>query len=135
MIDVKNIMDDFFSASSEVEKSEIKAKIFSDFNKLSDSDKNVAREMFLNDFESRTRNAVEDIGISVKMLRVSKYVSLAYIANTYFGKSRQWLNNRMKGNLSHGKPAAFTRDEIKRLSAALVEISEEIKMTALQIAS
>jgi len=135
MMNVKERMDEFFAATSDTEKSEIKEKLLSDFNKLSSDEKEIVRIMFLDDFDNRAKISLEKIDISIKMLQVSQYVSLSYIADRFFGKSRQWLNNKLKGNLVNGKPASFTVDEIKKLSAALVEISDEIRTTALQIAS
>ena len=135
MMNVKEIMDGYFAASSAAEKYEIETKLLNDFEKLSSEEKELVRIMFLDDFDDRAKKSLEKIDISVKMLQVSQYVSFAYIADRFFGKSRQWLNNRLKGNLVNGKPASFTRDEIKKLSAALVQISDEIRTTALQIAS
>jgi hypothetical protein len=135
MMNVKEIMDGYFAATSSAEKSEIETKLMNNFEKLSSEEKELVRIMFLDDFDDRAKKSLEKIDISVKMLQMSQYVSLSYIADRFFGKSRQWLNNRLKGNLVNGKPASFTRDEIKKLSAALVQISDEIRTTALQIAS
>jgi hypothetical protein len=135
MMNVKEIMDGYFAATSSAEKSEIETKLMNDFEKLSSEEKELVRIMFLDDFDDRAKKSLEKIDISVKMLQMSQYVSRSYIADRFFGKSRQWLNNRLKGNLVNGKPVSFTRDEIKKLSAALVQISDEIRTTALQIAS
>ena len=134
-MDIKKIMDDYFTATSTSEKVEIENRLLNDFDKLSPQEKESVRQIFLNDWDNRTRIGMENISLSIKMMHVSQYVSLAYIADKFFGKSRQWLNNKLKGNLVNGKPAAFTYEEIKKLSAALVEISDEIRATALQIAS
>ena len=134
-MNVKEIMDGYFAATSAAEKFEIETKLMNDFENLSSEEKELVRIMFLDDFDDRAKKSLEKIDISVKMLQVSQYVSLSYIADRFFGKSRQWLNNRLKGNLVNGKPASFTREEIKKLSAALVKISDEIRTTALQIAS
>ena len=134
-IDIKKIMDDYLSESSAAEKSEVEEKFLYDFEKLSPQRKKTARQMFLDDWDTRMKTGMESISLSIKLMHVSQYVSLAYIADNFFGKSRQWLNNKLKGNLVNGKPAAFTPEEIKKLSAALVEISNEIRATALQITS
>ena len=133
-MDIKKLMDDYFEATT-AEKSEIEAKLFNDFDKLSSQEKETVRQMFLDDWDIRMKTRIEDISLSIRLMHVSEYVSLAYIADRFFGKSRQWLNNKLKGNLVNGKPVAFTHEEIKKLSAALVEISDEIRATALQIAS
>jgi len=135
MLDVKRTMDEYFAATSEAEKSEVEAKLLNDFEKLSSEDKDMVRIMFLDDFDDRAKKSLERIDISMKMLHVSQYVSLAYIADRFFGKSRQWLNNRLKGNLVNGKAASFTREEIKKLSDALIALSDEMRFAAMQIAS
>jgi len=133
-IDVKGKMDLFFSASEE-DKPQIKEDILKEFEKMSDEDKEEAREMFLEDWETRTKNALENIEISIELAHVSEYISLSYIADRFFGKSRQWLNNKLKGNISYGKAASFTREEIKKLSEALSVLSDEIKSAAMKLAS
>ena len=133
-IDVKGRMDIFFSASEE-DKPKIKEDLLNEFEKLSDEDKDVARQMFLDDWDTRTKNALENIEISIELARVSEYISLSYIADRFFGKSRQWLNNKLKGNISYGKAASFTCEEIKKLSEALSVLSDEIKSAALKLAS
>ena len=134
-MDIKKNMDDYFAATSTTEKSKIEAKLLNDFDKLSSQEKETVRQMLLEDFDSRMKTGIENINLSIKLMHVSQYVSLAYIADRFFGKSRQWLNNKLKGNFVNGKPLAFTTEEVKKLSAALVEISDEIRVTALQIAS
>ena len=133
-VDVKGRMDIFFSASDD-DKPRIKEDLLNDFEKLSDKDKEVAKQMFLDDWDTRTKNALENIEISIELAQVSQYVSLAYIAERFFGKSRQWLNNKLKGNISYGKAASFTREEIKKLSEALSVLGDEIKSAALKLAS
>ena len=134
-MDIKKIMDDYFAVTSAAEKSEIEAKLATDFGKLSPQEKEAVKQMFLEDWDKRMKTGIENISLSIKLMHVSQYVSLVYIANKFFGKSRQWLNNKLKGNFVNGKPVAFTTEEIKKLSAALVEMSDEIRATALQIAS
>ncbi len=46
-------------------------------------------------------------------------VSMAYIAKTYFGKSKEWLYQRINGNTVNGKQAKFTKQEIDTLNEAL----------------
>lgn len=51
---------------------------------------------------------------------------LSYIAEHYFKKSRQWLYQRLNGNIVNGKPAQFTDEEINTLNTALQDISKKI---------
>ena len=57
---------------------------------------------------------------------LTEAINLAYIARRYFGKSRQWLYQRLKGQIVNGKPAAFTADEEAAFKAALAEIGSQI---------
>jgi len=135
MINVKEIMDAYLAAPFQEEKSEIEAKLLNEFEKLSQEEKELVRIMFLDDFDARAKIATDSISIRIQLAQVSQYVSLAYIAEQYFGKSRQWLNNKLKGNLCNGKRSYLSPEEIQKLSSALVEISDEIKTAALKIAS
>ena len=40
-------------------------------------------------------------------------ISLLYIAKTYFGKTKEWLYQRVNGNIAKGKPAKFTDEKSK----------------------
>jgi hypothetical protein len=68
----------------------------------------------------------------VKLQEVSKIISLAYIADKYFGKSRYWLHNKIK-NIINGKSVYFTDSEKLQLQKALQDISEILKDTSLNI--
>jgi len=58
---------------------------------------------------------------------------MSYIAEHYFGKSRQWLYQRINGNAVNGKPADFTPDELKTFSNALSDLGEQLKRAAVSI--
>lgn len=85
---------------------------------------------FLMDSASRTLQAVEagmnEYTVRQKMGTLTEAVNLAYIARRYFGKSRQWLYQRINSQTVNGKPAKFTPDEEKRFRAALSDIGTEI---------
>lgn len=68
-----------------------------------------------------------------KLDKVLDFASMSYIAEHYFGKSRQWLYQRINGNLINGKPADFTPEELKTLSFALSELGDVMKDTSLCI--
>ena len=70
----------------------------------------------------------------VELGEVANIVSVAYIAQKYFGKTRHWLYQRLNGSIVNGKPACFTTDEKKKLQEALQDISDIIKNTSLKIA-
>jgi hypothetical protein len=53
-------------------------------------------------------------------------INLAYIARAYFGKTRQWLYQRIKGQIVNGKPAKFTSEERATFINALDDIRNQI---------
>ena len=59
---------------------------------------------------------------------------MAKIANDYFGKSKEWLYQRIKGYNVNGKPARFTEEERRKFSSALEDISRMAHETSLKIA-
>jgi len=82
------------------------------------------------------QNAIEESKALVEKVNlgeVSNIVSLAYIAQTYFGKTRHWLYQRLNGSIINGKPARFTTDEKFRLKAALQDIGNIITNTSFKI--
>lgn len=68
-----------------------------------------------------------------KLGNILGFASMSYIAEHYFGKSRQWLYQRINGNIINGKPADFTPDELKTLSIALSELGEQLKCASVAI--
>ena len=68
-----------------------------------------------------------------KLDKVLDFASMSYIAEHYFGKTRQWLYQRINGNIINGKPADFTPEELKTLSFALSELGNIMKDTSLCI--
>jgi predicted phage tail protein len=71
---------------------------------------------------------------TVNLGEISDMISVAYIARNYFGKTRQWLYQRLKGYTVNGKPARFTEEEKLRLQEALQDISSHIRKTSFEIA-
>jgi hypothetical protein len=67
-----------------------------------------------------------DINIKLQMQTISEMISLSYIADTYFNKTRQWLYQRINGNIVNGTTAGFSDDELMKLQFALKDISKKI---------
>lgn len=80
------------------------------------------------------KNELEDIKLTLELGDVANALSLSYIAKAYFGKSRNWLYQRLNGNKVNGKPAQFTEEERKRFADALLDLSRRINETALKFA-
>ncbi|RHO74615.1 DUF5053 domain-containing protein [Parabacteroides sp. AF48-14] len=74
--------------------------------------------------ETRLRKVLE---------KVYDAVSWSYIAKTYFGKSRSWLNQRLNNFLVNGKEVQFTPEELGQLQKALFDLSGDIRNTALEL--
>jgi hypothetical protein len=62
---------------------------------------------------------------------VPEILSMSYIADHYFGKSRTWLYQRINGNKVNGKPAYFTRAERKQLQDALHDVGQKLSAITL----
>lgn len=87
--------------------------------------------------------AIETIGMSEQLMReielkqllkdVEPAVTWSYIAEHYFGKSRSWFSQRMNGYHVNNQEAVFTAEEKKKLANALLDLSERIKNSALQL--
>lgn len=60
-------------------------------------------------------------------------LSLSYIAQKYFGKSRAWLMQKVNGNTINGKPASFTESERQQFRKALQDLSNRISAVAMVI--
>lgn len=68
----------------------------------------------------------QEISIKLQLQEVADIVSLSYIAKNYFGKKKEWLYQRINGNIINGKPVAFTKEQKQQLNIALKEIGRKI---------
>lgn len=82
-----------------------------------------------NDFIERTEEAI----LRDKLGELPEVVSFSYIAKKYFGKSRNWLYQRINGNIVNGKKARFTDNELQTFLNALKDVSEMIHQTSLKL--
>ena len=73
-----------------------------------------------------TSKEVETLTMAEKLGEVTKIVSMAYIAQHYFGKTRSWLSHKLNGNTVNGKKSDFTTNEIETLKFALLDISKKL---------
>ena len=70
---------------------------------------------------------------SVDLGALPDYISMAYLAQRFFGRSRSWLHNKLNGNLANGKPMALNEKELADLKNALKTLSNEINEVAAQL--
>ena len=82
-----------------------------------------------NDFIERAEEAI----LRDKLGELPEAISFSYIAKKYFGKSRNWLYQRINGNIVNGKKARFTDNELQTFLNALKDVSEMIHQTSLKI--
>lgn len=91
--------------------------------------KNQNPEVFTEALESlihSTAKEVSDLTIAEKMGEATKMISMAYIAKTYFGKSRSWLAHKINGNKVNGKVVEFTDEERSTFKHALTDMSQKL---------
>ena len=60
-------------------------------------------------------------------------LSLSYIAQKYFGKSRGWLMQMVNGNRVNGRIAAFTFEERRQFREALQDLSKKMSAIAMTL--
>ena len=79
----------------------------------------------------RIKSTVNDLQIRMQLENVIDILPLSYISKRYFNKTRQWLYQRINGNLVNGKLAKFTEPEIETFNYALQDISKRIGSVAI----
>lgn len=87
-------------------------------------------ETVLTDVGSR----INELKSLVDLEEITKVVSITYIAETYFKRSRSWLAHRINGNIVNGKPVSFTSSEMEILKNALLDISNKMREASAKIA-
>jgi len=136
-MDIKHLMQKMHDASTEKEKLSIKNEILSQFNSLSESEKETVRNEFMEGLDIKLQEAeklIKKIDIALELSEISKYISLSKIASNYFGKSKEWLYQRIKGYTVNGRSAEFSEPDRKKLAMAFEDISRLAHETALKIA-
>lgn len=73
-----------------------------------------------------TADRAEQLALRVKLQEVLPAVSMSYVARHYFGKTRQWLHQRLSGAIVNGKPAKMTPEELKVFEAALHDLGGKL---------
>jgi hypothetical protein len=78
-------------------------------------------------------NRSKELIAEIDLREIEKIISLSYVSSAYFGKTRQWFYRKLKNSLNNGKPDCFNPDERKQLQSALLDVSEKIRKTALNM--
>ena len=82
-----------------------------------------------NNFIDKANEAV----LRDRLGELPEIISFSYIAKKYFGKSRNWLYQRINGNTVNGKKAHFTESEHQTFLNALKDVSDMINQTSLRL--
>ena len=114
----------YVNASSEKEREEVRDAIRHACNENPIRVAEIAVEQLKDTIER-----IDSILIRQQMEEILPFVSLAYIAKTYFKKSRQWLYQRINGLSVNGKPAQFTHEELDTLNFALKDMGQKLSAT------
>lgn len=114
----------YVNASNENEREEIRQAI----RRACDENPKKVADITIGQLKD-TIERIDGVLIRQQMEDVLPFVSLAYIAKTYFKKSRQWLYQRVNGLSINGKPARFTPSELDILNTALKEMGQKLSST------
>lgn len=137
-MNIENLMQQMHAATDENKMAQIESLIKNEFNTLSDIEKEMVRKEFYALWQKKidhTGQLLKEINIAQEIEEISKYISLSRIAKDYFGKSKEWLYQRIKGYNVNGKPAQFTESERMKLSQVLADLSRKIQETSIRISS
>jgi FtsP/CotA-like multicopper oxidase with cupredoxin domain len=74
---------------------------------------------------------MQNIRLRIKLIENRDILPIAYIARNYFRKSKEWLYQKINGNVVNGKPAAFSDAEMQTLNKAIHDISEKLGSIAI----
>lgn len=124
-MDIKVKMDDlkarYLAARTQAEKDEI----FDQIRAEMDADaEGVAKAALAQIIETNER--AKEIIIRNQLKEILPVISLSFIAKEYFGKTKEWLYQRINGNVVNGKPARFTEEEKNTLNFALKDIADRL---------
>lgn len=80
-----------------------------------------------------TADEVQEQRIAERLGEITDMVSMAYIAKTYFKKSRSWLAHKLNGNIVNGKPSQFTDEELNTLRFALNDMANKLNSMSIAL--
>jgi hypothetical protein len=137
-MNIAELMQKMHAAITEVEKEKIANEIEKEFSSLSEEEKSIIQKEFVQLWDNKLKEAEETIkkvDIALEMKEISQYLSFAKISKVYFGKSKEWLYQRINGFIVNGKPAQFNDQDKEKLSQALIDLSDKIHQTAIRISN
>ena len=104
---------------------EERAAVAAEMNALRGKDEKAFTEA-LEELIKTTADEVQEQRMAERLGEITDMVSMAYIAKTYFKKSRSWLAHKRNGNMVNCKPSQFTEEELKTLRYALSDMASKL---------
>lgn len=121
--EINELKEQFRTVKTKKELDEIDRKM----SKLAENPDDFSKEMLKSIQE--TNQEIEEELLRDKLESILPSISVSYLAKTYFHKTPQWFYQKLNGNIVNNKPAKFTKDELKILTDALIDISDKIKQS------
>jgi hypothetical protein len=122
--EISNLKEQYHAARTGKQRDDINRQMTA----LSEKDPDAyARAMV--ELARETRKSAEELLIREQLSEILPAISVAYIAKTYFGKTRTWLYQRINGSLVNGKPAKLSDSERKTLDEAFRDIAHKLTST------
>lgn len=125
MTDYKNKIKVFAERNRLATTEEERAAVAAEMNVLRGKDEKAFTEA-LEELIKTTAYEVQGQRMAERLGEITDMVSMAYIAKTYFKKSRSWLAHKLNGNMVNGKPSQFTEEELKTLRYALSDMASKL---------
>jgi hypothetical protein len=132
----KNEFASLRNASTEA-KEEFDRRFRTFIRSKSPEDKKIYAAAFAESAKDEVKKAnelIRQVNIRLQMEDILKAVSMSYISENYFHKSRSWFNQRLNSSRVNGIPVSFSSEELNKLSFALDELGTKMKETARSIA-
>lgn len=91
-----------------------------------ENEKAYIKEFILNGLND-VKKEIKKLDVKMQLAEISEFINMSYIAKHYFNRSKQWLSQRINGNVVSGKPRYLSDEEKQTLNFALQDLSKRIK--------
>ena len=125
MTEIKDRIKELAERNRKATTEEERAAVAAEMQSLRDENEKEFTEALESLIETTSKEA-EELRMAERLGEITDMVSMAYIAKTYFKKSRSWLAHKLNGNTVNGKPAKFSDEGLETLRFALNDISDKL---------
>ena len=132
MNDFKNKIKALAERNRLAKNDEERAAVAAEMNALRQENEQAFTEA-LEGLIKTTADEVQEQRMAERLGEITDMVSMAYIAKTYFKKSRSWLAHKLNGNIVNGKPSQFTDEELNTLRFALNDMSDKLNSMSMAL--